>query len=211
MGASLKLIDEAPAGSIVGIGGLDDLLIKTGTISSTDACPNFIKLQTISMGLVKVTIESAVEDMETLKNGLIKLNKSDPSVQFFVNKKGEFILSTCGEVHLERCIKDLNDDFCPGVELTVSEPIIEFRETIINKKLSNRIQKKQETYEELLSSSDSDEEESKTKEQMCVQELLEYEEKMNKINEQLAIEKETLKKDSALDPYLEKLVELKLM
>jgi translation elongation factor EF-G len=91
------------------------------------------------MGLVKVTIESDVDDMENLKNGLVKLNKSDPSVQFFINKKGEFILSCCGEVHLERCIVDLKDDFCPGIELTVSEPIIEFRETIINKKLTNRI------------------------------------------------------------------------
>ena len=166
MGSALKLVDQAPAGSIVGIGGLDDLLIKTGTISSTELCPNFIKLQTISMGLVKVTIESAVEEMENLKNGLIKLNKSDPSVLFFINKKGEFILSTCGEVHLERCIKDLNDDFCPGIELTVSAPIIEFRETIINKKLTNRIQKKQENYEELVSESDSDVEENK--DQMCV-------------------------------------------
>lgn len=34
MGSSLKLIDQAPAGTIVGIGGLDDILIKTGTISS---------------------------------------------------------------------------------------------------------------------------------------------------------------------------------
>ena len=95
-----------------------------------------------------------------------------------VAKKGEFILSTCGEVHLERCIKDLNDDFCPGIELTVSAPIIEFRETIINKKLTNRIQKKQENYEELVSESDSDVEENK--DQMCVQELLIYEEKMKK-------------------------------
>ena len=44
MGSSLKLIDEAPAGSIVGIGGLDDQLIKTGTISTDENCPNFIKL-----------------------------------------------------------------------------------------------------------------------------------------------------------------------
>jgi len=65
-------------------------------------------------------------------------------------------------VHLERCIKDLNDDFCPGIELTVSAPIIDYKETIINKKMTNRIQKnKQENYEEIVSESDSGEEESK--------------------------------------------------
>lgn len=34
MGSSIKLVDFAPAGCIIGIGGLDDILLKTGTISS---------------------------------------------------------------------------------------------------------------------------------------------------------------------------------
>jgi ribosome assembly protein 1 len=82
MGSTFKLIHEAPAGSIVGIGGIDELLIKTGTLSSTTACPNFTKQQTISMGLVKVTIEAnnMIDDVEALKAGLLKLNRSDPSV-----------------------------------------------------------------------------------------------------------------------------------
>lgn len=117
MGSSLKLVDEVPAGSIVGIGGLDDILIKTGTLSSSPSCPNFVRLQTISMGLVKVVLNSQeIGQMEILKEGLIKLNRSDPSVQFFINK-GQYILSTCGEIHLERCMKDLNDEFCVGVEI----------------------------------------------------------------------------------------------
>ena len=94
------------------------------------------------MGLVKVAIETAnIGEMPSLKEGLIKLNKSDPSVQFFVNNRGEYILSTCGQIHLERCLKDLKDDFCPGLELNVSDPIIPFRETILNKKLTNRVVK----------------------------------------------------------------------
>lgn len=74
--------------------------------------------------------------MERLKQGLEKLNRSDPSVQFYINNQGEYILSTCGEVHLERCIKDLKDDFAKGVEVHVSDPIITFKETIVNKRLS---------------------------------------------------------------------------
>ena len=58
MGSGLKLIKQAPAGSIVGIGGLEDLLLKTGTISTDPNCPNFQKSGTISMGLVKVAIET---------------------------------------------------------------------------------------------------------------------------------------------------------
>ena len=99
-----------------------------------------------------------------------------------MNSKGEYILSTCGEVHLERCVVDLKDDFCPGVQFTVSAPIIEFRETILNKKLSNRIFKnKQENYEER--DSDSDEEEEKERGEMSVAEIIAYEEKTAKLAE----------------------------
>ena len=43
------------------------------------------------MGLVKVAIETVnIGEMPNLKDGLIKLNKSDPSVQFFVNTQGCF-------------------------------------------------------------------------------------------------------------------------
>ncbi len=43
----------------------------------------------------------------------------------------------------------MNDDYCPGVELEISDPIIPFRETILYKRLTNKIKKnKQENYEE---------------------------------------------------------------
>ena len=70
--------------------------------------------------------------MENLIYGLEKLNRADPSVLFYVNNKVQFILETCGEVHFERCIHDLKTDFATGVEVTVSEPIIPFKETITN-------------------------------------------------------------------------------
>lgn len=35
MGSNLQLVQEAPAGTIVGIGGLERYLIKTGTISTS--------------------------------------------------------------------------------------------------------------------------------------------------------------------------------
>lgn len=108
MGSTLKMISHAPAGSIVGIGGLDDVLFKTGTISDSPDCPNFLKLTALSLGLVKVAVQSKdYADMEFLKEGLAKLNKSDPSVNFGINDKGQLILSTCGEIHLQRCLKDL--------------------------------------------------------------------------------------------------------
>jgi ribosome assembly protein 1 len=81
MGSSLQLVNEIPAGNIGGIGGLENYLVKTGTLSTTRICPNFIKTKTISLGLVKVAIEAKSLDMMSyLKEGLEKLNRADPSV-----------------------------------------------------------------------------------------------------------------------------------
>ena len=133
MGSSIQMIEEAPAGCIVGIADLEGIILKTGTISTSRLCPNFQKSKVISLGLVKVAIESEnLGDMDRLKEGLIKLDRSDPSVNFYINTQGEYILSTCGEVHLERCIKDLQDDFAKGIKLHISDPIITFKETIVN-------------------------------------------------------------------------------
>lgn len=51
------------------------------------------------------------------------------------------MLSTCGEVHLEKCLKDLKDDYAPEVEFSISKPIIPFRETIINRSMRDKIVK----------------------------------------------------------------------
>ena len=57
MGQSLDPINVVGPGCIIGIGGLENVLLKTGTISSTLDCPNFSKLEGLSKGLVQVTIE----------------------------------------------------------------------------------------------------------------------------------------------------------
>lgn len=48
-----------------------------------------------------------LDDSVNLIEGLKKLNKSDPSVEVFTESNGDIILSTCGQVHKERCINDL--------------------------------------------------------------------------------------------------------
>ena len=113
MGSQFNPISKARAGCIVGIGGLDTILIKSGTITTDpQKCPNFVKVDALCMGLVKVAIEPALlAQQDMLVAGLKKLNRADPSVEYYVTKQGEHILSTCGEVHLEKCLKDLKDDY----------------------------------------------------------------------------------------------------
>ena len=47
---------------------------------------------------------------------------------------GEHVLRTCGEVHLERCLRDLQTTFAPGVTVAVSAPIVPFRESVADER-----------------------------------------------------------------------------
>lgn len=45
--------------------------------------------------------------MKQLRHGMRLLNQADPLVECTLKETGEYILSTAGEVHLQRCIDDL--------------------------------------------------------------------------------------------------------
>ena len=68
--------------------------------------------------------------MPILLEGLKKLNQADASVEVFVQDTGEYVINAAGEMHLERCLRDLEEMFAP-IPLEVSPPIVSFKETII--------------------------------------------------------------------------------
>jgi elongation factor 2 len=68
-------------------------------------------------------------DIHKLVEGLKRLAKSDPLVQCSIEESGEHIVAGAGELHLEICLKDLQEDFT-GIELKISEPVVSFRETV---------------------------------------------------------------------------------
>ena len=47
--------------------------------------------------------------------------QADANVRIHLTDKGEHILVTAGEVHLERCLRDLKETYA-GVEVVASEP-----------------------------------------------------------------------------------------
>jgi ribosome assembly protein 1 len=139
--------------------------------------------------------------MQPLKQGLTLMARADPSIEFHISKNGEFILSTCGEVHLEKCLKDLKDDYAPGIEFTISKPIIPFKETIINKSMRAKVFKVQVPWEELNSESETEsDEEVKEGEQreLTLAQFIEKEREME-------LARDTLKKEVAMDMYIEKI------
>ena len=46
-----------------------------------------------------------------------------------IEESGEHIIAGAGELHLEICLKDLEEDHA-GIELKKSDPVVTFRETV---------------------------------------------------------------------------------
>ncbi|XP_043933738.1 elongation factor-like GTPase 1 [Protopterus annectens] len=131
MGRELEDLQEVPAGNVLGIGGLEDYVLKSATLSTSLACPPFTPLNFEATPIVRVAVEPKhPSEMPQLVRGMKLLNQADPCVEVLIQESGEHVMVTAGEVHLQRCLDDLKQRFAK-IEITVSDPIIPFRETII--------------------------------------------------------------------------------
>ncbi|CAB0034009.1 unnamed protein product [Trichogramma brassicae] len=131
MGRELEPIEEVPAGNVIGIGNLEEHVLKTATLSSTIACPSFSELTLLAVPILKVALEPKhPNDLQKLITGLKLLNQADACALVHIQETGEIVLNTAGEVHLERCLEDLKLRYAK-VEINVSEPIVSFKETIV--------------------------------------------------------------------------------
>ncbi|KAL0193040.1 hypothetical protein M9458_011336, partial [Cirrhinus mrigala] len=103
MGRYVEPIEDVPCGNIVGLVGVDQFLVKTGTITTFENAHN--------MRVMKVAVEAKnPADLPKLVEGLKRLAKSDPMVQCIIEESGEHIVAGAGELHLEICLKDLEED-----------------------------------------------------------------------------------------------------
>lgn len=132
MGKELVPLDEVPSGNIAGIGGLAGKILKNGTLIEPGVTG--VNLAGVSLSvapIVRVALEPVnPTQMDRLERGLELLNQADPCVQTFLEDTGEHILATAGELHLERCLKDLKERFA-CIEITASEPVVPYRETFL--------------------------------------------------------------------------------
>ncbi|XP_058592381.1 elongation factor-like GTPase 1 isoform X1 [Neofelis nebulosa] len=130
MGRELEGLVEVPPGNVLGIGGLQDFVLKSATLCSSPSCPPFVPLNFEATPIVRVAVEPKhPSEMPQLVRGMKLLNQADPCVQILIQETGEHVLVTAGEVHLQRCLDDLKERFAK-IQISVSEPIIPFRETI---------------------------------------------------------------------------------
>ncbi|KAJ9203647.1 hypothetical protein DTO280E4_2194 [Paecilomyces variotii] len=130
MGRFIEPIEDVPAGNILGLVGVDQFLLKSGTITTSETAHN-LKVMKFSVSPVvqrSVEVKNA-NDLPKLVEGLKRLSKSDPCVLTMINEAGEHIVAGAGELHLEICLKDLEEDHA-GVPLRISDPVVSYRETV---------------------------------------------------------------------------------
>jgi len=131
LGRDLEPVESAGAGNIVGIAGLAKHVIKSATLCSNPWCPPFVDLVHSTTPILRVAVEPLrFSDLGAVSRGLQLLNQADAHVEVLVSEVGEHLLLTAGEVHLQRCVLDLKESYAK-CEITVSDPIVPFRETIV--------------------------------------------------------------------------------
>lgn len=130
MGRSVEAIEDCPAGNIVGLVGVDQFLLKSGTLTTSETAHNMKVMKFSVSPVVQVAVECKnAADLPKLVEGLKRLSKSDPCVKTSVGENGEIIVAGAGELHLEICLNDLENDHA-GVPLRKSDPVVGYRETV---------------------------------------------------------------------------------
>ncbi|CAG8715977.1 10096_t:CDS:2 [Acaulospora morrowiae] len=130
MGRYVEPIEDCPAGNIVGLVGVDQYLLKSGTITTSEAAHNLKVMKFSVSPVVRVAVEvKNANDLPKLVEGLKRLSKSDPCVQCSTSESGEHVVAGAGELHLEICLKDLEEDHAQ-VPIKTGDPVVAYRETV---------------------------------------------------------------------------------
>lgn len=132
MGRYQEAVEDMPCGNVVGLVGVDKYIVKSATITDDGEKPYPLRDMKYSVSpVVRVAVEAKnPSDLPKLVEGLKRLSKSDPLVVCSIEESGEHIVAGAGELHLEICLKDLQEDFMNGAPLKISEPVVSFRETV---------------------------------------------------------------------------------
>merc|ERR1712125_69174 len=130
MGRTTEQIADVPCGNTVALVGIDQYLLKSGTITSLEDAHNIADMKYSVSPVVKVAVKvKDGKELPKLVEGLKKLSKSDPLVVCTTEESGEHVIAGCGELHVEICLKDLRDEYAQ-CEFIVTDPVVSYRETV---------------------------------------------------------------------------------
>merc|ERR1712084_145462 len=130
MGRTTEQIADVPCGNTVALVGIDQYLLKSGTLTTLEDAHNIADMKYSVSPVVKVAVKvKDGKELPKLVEGLKKLSKSDPLVVCTTEESGEHVIAGCGELHVEICLKDLREEYAQ-CEFIVSDPVVSYRETV---------------------------------------------------------------------------------
>ena len=127
-GAKREIVDNVPAGNIVGIGGLKGAF-PGETVSEGEQTP-FEAITHIFDPVITKAIEAKrAADLPKLIDVLMQVSKEDPSIKIEINQEtGEHLMHGMGELHLEIIENRIKTE--KHMEVVTSPPIVTYRETV---------------------------------------------------------------------------------
>merc|ERR1719468_319571 len=130
MGRTVEQIPDVPCGNTVTLVGVDQYLLKSGTLTTIEDAHNIADMKYSVSPVVKVAVKvKDGKELPKLVEGLKKLSKSDPLVVCTTEESGEHIIAGCGELHVEICLKDLREEYAQ-CDFHVGDPVVSYRETV---------------------------------------------------------------------------------
>ena len=108
MGRTTEQIADVPCGNTVALVGIDQFLLKPGTLTTLETAHNIADMKYSVSPVVKVAVK--VKDgkvLPKLVEGLKKLANSDPLVVCTTKESGEHVIAGCGELHVDICLRRL--------------------------------------------------------------------------------------------------------
>jgi elongation factor 2 len=130
MGRTVEQIADVPCGNTVALAGVDQYILKSGTLTTIEDAHNIAAMKYSVSPVVKVAVKPKDgKDLPKLVEGLKKLSKSDPLVVCTTEESGEHVIAGCGELHVEICLKDLREEYAQ-CDFIMSDPVVSYRETV---------------------------------------------------------------------------------
>ncbi len=129
MGPERLEVERIPAGNIAAVTGLKEAFVGS-TVTTLDGMIPFESIRHVSEPVVTVAVEAKhTKDLPKLVEVLRQVAKEDPTLQITLDEEtGEHLMAGMGELHLEVIGHRIERD--KNVEITTSQPIVVYRETI---------------------------------------------------------------------------------
>ena len=124
-GAKREIVDNVPAGNIIGAAGIKAYPGETVTLNQTEPFEQI----THDPVITKAIEVKKPSDLDKLIKILRMVAKEDPTIKIEINEEtGEYLMHGMGELHLEVIEERIRKE--KGLDVQTSEPIVVYREAI---------------------------------------------------------------------------------